>query len=74
MIRMAPRVLYSIFSSRACMPALPCPATLLLQLHANCTYRHNVALLGIGMDGDLSSDEDVRSTLFLVMEFLSGSR
>ena len=56
------------------MPALPCPATLLLQLHANCTYRHNVALLGIGMDGDLSSDEDVRSTLFLVMEFLSGSR
>ena len=36
--------------------------------------RHNVALLGIGMDGDLGSDEDVRGTLFLVMEYLNGGR
>ena len=43
-------------------------------MHAPCVHRHNVVLLGIGLDGDIGSDEDVRSTLFLVMEYLNGGR
>lgn len=33
--------------------------------------RHNVAIFGIGAE-DTSSDERLRSTLFIVMEFLAG--
>ena len=37
----------------------------------NYAHRHNVAILGIGAS-DKSTDDRMRSTLFIVMEYLGG--